>query len=202
MATVSWADFHYLVMPYLPGAPTVSVDGALRDAADEFLARTHVWREPLDPFDTEAGVSVYDLYATSRIEAVLRLTLDGVAMTPINERAYDVTRLAETGRPLVYHLQEDTQVNLLPTPESTYEIGGLVALRLQRNAAGIPDWIFDAWREDIMRGAIWRLAEIPNKSWSDQNLAMLERQRFDRAMANARTRDLRRIPQRVQMRRF
>ena len=202
MATVSWDEFFYLVTPYLPGAPDATVRIALRDTTAEFLARTHLWREEVEPFTTEAGTADYELYGSALIEAVLRLTLDGNPLDISDERLVDPSYLLTTSKPTGFWLRNDTAVRLFPTPDAVYEIGGLVALKPTRLATGVERWIFESWADAIVSGVIYRLASIPNKGWSDQALAMLERQRFDRAIANAKNRDLRQIPLRVRARPF
>ena len=58
------------------------------------------------------------------------------------------------------------------------------------------------WGEALVDGAIWQMARIPSKPWSDVQMATEHKSRFDRAIANARNRDLQQINLRVKPRAF
>ena len=196
MARASWDKFLPLLAPHVPGAPEVSMRLALASSAADFLGRTHLWRVQLDPQDTIPGEADHELFADAIIETPLWVRLDGVEITPTDVR--DAPSLpASPGRPTHYWRVTDTTIRLYPTPDAAYSLDALVVLKPSRAAAGVEDWIYETWADALVDGAIWHLARIPGKDWTDVEMAQVHKARFDRAVSNARVRDVRQIDRRV-----
>ena len=194
MARASWDRFLPLLAPHVPGVPEVSMRQALATSAADFLGRTHLWREQLDPQDTIPGESEYTLYADAVIESVVRVRVGGAEVRATDVRAVPSIQVSD-GRPTHYWRASDTAIRLYPTPDAVMSLDALVALKPARTANGVEGWIYETWADDIVDGAIWHLARIPHKSWTNHDLAQLHKIRFDRAIANARVRDVRHLDQ-------
>lgn len=205
MATVPWDTLIPLLAPHLQGVPDMTLRTALASAAQDFLAQTHLWREPLDPFDTEAGEAVYPLVgpAGSVVESVLAASLDNtLVLTHTDRRFVDPTWVTRTGRPALFWVHGDQNLVLNPTPDGVYSVAVTVALKPSRAAAGVESWVYESWADTLVDGAVWKLASIPNKHWSDLALAQHRKVLFDRAIANAKARDLRQIKLRMALEAF
>lgn len=163
----------------------------------EFLALTHLWRELLDLQVTEVNMPTYELFSPDVIESVLWVTLDGQLLTPTDVRFAPPSLIDMEGRPTHYWLVDDKTLRLFPSPDAVYNLRVMVALKPSRTAIGVADWVYETWADAIVSGAIHRLAQIPDKTWTDQQLAAEHRLRFERAVSNAVTRDLRQINLRV-----
>lgn len=168
----------------------------LAASAAEFLGATHLWREQIDPQQTTPGEPDYTLYADAVVESPLWVRLDGVELQSTDVR-YAPSLPVSPGRPMHYWRTTDNVVRLYPTPDATYSMDALVVLKPSRTATGVEDWIYETWAEALVDGAVWRLARIPGKSWSNLELAHLHKTRFDRQIANARVRDVRQVDRRV-----
>lgn len=199
MARVSWDKLLPLLAPHIPGVPEVSMRQALAASAAEFLGRTHLWREQLDPQTVTPGEATYTLFADAVVESILWARLDGSDLYPTDVRVVPALPVAP-GRPTHYWRASDTAITLYPTPNAPGELDALVALKPTRSASGIEDWIYETWADTIVDGAIWNLANIPHKSWSNLERAQYHKARFDRAAVNARVRDVRQVPQRIHFR--
>jgi hypothetical protein len=175
---------------------------ALASAAQDFLAQTHLWRELLTPIQTVEDEAEYPLVGSAVIESVLWVLLEGTEITATDPRLVSKGVLARVGRPSNFWIVDDTTLRLTPIPDAVYTLDVAVALKPSRTATGVPDWVYETWADALVDGAVWKLASIPNKHWSDDQRAMFHKIRFDRAIANARTRDLRQIDLHVQMRAF
>lgn len=196
MALVTWDRFLPLLAPHVPGVPDVTMRQALAVAASDFLGRTHLWRARIDPQDTVPGEANYTLYADAVIESIMWVRAGDAELCPTDVR--DVPSLPVTsGRPTHYWRVSDTTICLYPTPDAIVTLDALVALKPARTAAGVEGWIHETWAEDIVEGALWSLTRIPHKPWSDDKLAQIHKIRFDRAIANARVRDVRQLNPRV-----
>ena len=86
---------------------------------------------------------------------------------------------------------------MYPTPDGKYTFTGVVVLKPKLSATGVEDFIYDAHGRAIASGAIARLAEIPNKEWSNPELSLQHRFEFNRGITNAKGRDTRRVNLRV-----
>jgi hypothetical protein len=170
----------------------------LAAAAADFLAETHLWREAIEQEATVVGQADYELFGSAVIESVLWLTLDATTLDATDPRLLDKAQLSYTGKPQRYWVVDDTIIRLHPIPDAVYTLSGTVALKPARTATGVPSWLYETWADALVDGAIWRISRIPGKSWTSMELAALAKQRFDRAKANAKTRDLRQIELRVQ----
>lgn len=200
MAVVPWDQLIPRLAPFVPGAPDVTMRDALADSASCFLRDTQIWRASFDPLTTEAGVSEYELFSEASIEAVLWVKLEDRELPHTHSGIVRKSRVDDIGRPRAFWVVGDRAVRFFPTPDAAYEVSGEVALKTSRRSRGVEDWIFEAWADPLVSGAIYRLAQIPNKGWSDFELARYHKQLHDRDLANARARDFQGVNLRVQMR--
>lgn len=197
MATVTWDKLYPITLPHLPGCPFASVDIALAEAAAEFCDRTHVWRAEMDAETTTPGEPTYELILPATLASMLRLSLDGEALDQVDDRAVPLSYAADSGRPTCYALVGDTAVRFFPTPDAAYPFFGTVALKPSRAARGVESFIYETHANVLASGAIYRLALVPSKEWSNPALAEAHRMLFERGVADARIRDLRNIRMRV-----
>jgi hypothetical protein len=194
---ITWDEFHPLITPEVSGCPTASVDFALAHAATEFCDRTHLWREYLDEEITSAGEPEYLLFGSGVIAAVVGVSLDGSALKPVHFTDIHPDHITREGSPLAYFMVNDTTLRLWPTPDGEYKFTAQAILKPGRSAAGVEDFLYESYADDIINGALYRLRKIPDKEWSNLQLAELNRLSFERGIAKARVRDFRKVPLRV-----
>lgn len=202
MANVSLDQLMPLLAPRLPGIPNATMEFHLAAAAADFLASTHLWREAMYDEETLVGVSDYPLFGSAVVESVLWITLEGHPLPAVDPRLLDKRIFGQVGRPARYWIHQDRELRFHPTPDAAYTFSGEFALKPARDAMTIPDWIYETWADAIVDGAMWRITSIPGKPWTSLQLATLHKTHFDRAKANAKTRDFRQIELRVQPVRF
>ena len=194
---VKWQSFHSLVMPELPGCPILTVDSALALSAADFCARTQMWREMADAIKTRSGEPRYDLSGSAIIEAVVWAAIGATQLAPTLEMHVSVTDRTRRGTPTQYWVENDTVLYLYPVPDGAYTVSVEVALKPSRTALGVEDWIFETWADAIVSGAIAQLARVPNKEWSNPDLAVYHTMQFDYSVSTARVRGSRNTPQRI-----
>lgn len=205
MATVLWADIHPLILPDVPGCPTPTLNNALAASASDFCARSHVWREDLDPEQVVAGIPDYTpmtSFKNAVIESVLWATLDGEPLEHVDSRYIDKRRLTDTSRPTAFWMVNDTDVRLFPIPDARHKLVVTAAIKPSRTATGLEDWLYESYVDHIVSGTIWRLCRIPGKAWSDPEIAMYHHRLFEQGITSSRIRDHRNAETRVALRRF
>lgn len=200
MATTTWDDMVPSLAPFVGGAPDVTMRDALQASATNFLAQTHLWRDEFYPFETEAGVHTYELYAEAAIEMVEWVKISNTELGHTDVRGVDKNRIDDDGRPTSFWVVEDRKIRLFPVPDEVYTVSGGVVLKPTKRSRGVDDWVASVWQDAIVSGAIYRLTQIPNKGWSDFQLAQYHKQLHDRAIANAKVRNYQGVNLRVRMR--
>lgn len=198
----TWDDFFPLLSPHLPGCPSASMRLYLANVTADFLARTHLWREDIDPIFVAPGVYEYDLDADAFVEDIISVVSDRHELQRTDMRLIPNERRYETGYPESYWIHSDNTIRLHPIPDTRIKLKLTAVLRPSRTGTGVEDWIFEMWADAIVSGAIDRLAGIPGKEWSSVPLAEHHRRHYERAIDNARVRDTRGVGNRVQMRPF
>lgn len=202
MAT-KWESFYPYVQPYVPGCPEIVIESHLQEAAAEFCAKSEVWRFSIDADFTSKNTPDYeiDVPTDAVLENILFLYLDGLPLTHVSERHYspmlNADGTAVKGTPMYYSTLDDESIRMYPTPLGKHVFTGVGVLKPKLSATGVEDFIFETHGRSIASGAIARLAEIPNKEWTNPDLAMKNHIDFDRAICAAKGRDTRRINLRV-----
>ena len=202
MAT-TWSSFYPYVQPYVPGCPEVVIESHLQEAANKFCEKSEVWRFVIEPDFTSKNTSDYaiDIPTNTVLESILYLHVNGLVLKPSSERFYldqyqeDGTDV--TGRPITYTMYDNASIKLHPTPDGKYTFNGLAILKPSLSATGVEDFIFESYGRAIASGAISQLAAIPNKEWTNPDLAMMHEVRFNKEIAAAKGRDTRRVNLRV-----
>jgi len=200
----AWSDFFPLVQPYVPGCPETVLESHLQEAAADFCERSEVWTFDIEFGITVEGVSDYyvDVPLNAAIENIHGLFLEGALLPRITE-AYDPQDAEATqGRPHSYTIHHDEQIRFFPTPDKRYEYTGTGVLKPTLSATGVEDFIYATHGRAIAHGALSLLAAIPNKEWTDQDLASYYGAKFAKACDDAKGRDIRRTVTRVQSVKF
>jgi hypothetical protein len=198
MAT-TWDTIMPLLYPELPGCPDATLKTALAATAADFCARTHIWRETLDVFYALPDIAEYDLEGSAVIEDIEWVTCNGQQLTHTDIRLISPQDVGKTGFPSHFWSVNGQTMRLFPIPDKKYTLKVYVALKPSRLATGIEDWIYETWADALVSGAIWRVARIPGKDWSNADLASAHRLIYEQGVTNARIRDFRSVPLRVDL---
>jgi len=202
MAT-TWESFYPYVQPYVPGCPEIVIQSHLQEAAAEFCAKSEVWRYTFDPDYTSANTSDYELDVPTNaiLETIIFLNLDGVALSRVSERhiapPLEADGTTVKGTPTSFSVLDDESIRFYPTPNTKHTFVGTSVIKPKLTATGVEDFIFESHGRSIAAGAIATIAGIPNKEWSDPELSMMYKTKFNQAACAAKGRDTRRVNMRV-----
>lgn len=188
-----------LTLPDLPGCPLITVRTALIASAAEFCQRTQIWRQEVGPIQVQKGRAEYGIGAPALVEAVVWAKCDGEHLRALDGRHVNPEHWDRVGKPTGFWRVNDTRIRLFPNPDQAYELYLYIALKPARDEIEIPEWLYETWAEAIASGAVWRLARIPMKEWSNPDVAHTHRMMFERAITDARIRDYRNTPMRVKL---
>lgn len=190
MAT--WSQLHQYVTPYVPNAPSITIDQALCNAAISFCSFSGIHIETLDPVPVLPSVSRYPVESTvtdTTVEQVKGVWHNGrqLQYVSMDELAQRPTFWQdETGTPRAYTQDNQDEIILWPTPEAAGVLKIIAVLKPVPSAKGVTDWIFNKWYLDIANGAKAQLLLMPGLVWSNPQLGEYNQQLFEKAKAHAR----------------
>jgi hypothetical protein len=195
----TWDSFFPYVQPHVPGCPEIVIQSHLQEAAADYTASSGIWRFDIESDFTSKNNSDYDVEVPTGtvLENVLALYVDGAASRRVSDRHFALSNTAAKAAPIYYSLYRDNQIRFYPTPDGKYKFEGVGVLKTSLGASGVEDFIFESHGRSIACGAIWKLAAIPNKEWTDIELAMHYKQLFHKHIDDAKGRDTRRVNLRV-----
>lgn len=203
------------VLPSVPGCPQTTAINAVRKAAQHLCSRAMPWRQTLTAIDITLGDDTYTLTAPTdtKIVTATYAEYNGTPIYPKSEEELDEIdynwRNAGNGTPQYFFMETDTDLRL--NRKSNVAItGGLVvkaALQPSDAATSVDDSLFtnELYRKAIANGAKHYLFEIPQKGWSDINLALYHGKFFSSEVSEAKAwvdRGRTRAPQRARMQFF
>lgn len=196
---VTWDSFFPYVQPHVPGCPEIVITAHLQEAAADFCERSEVWRFDIEKDFTSKNTSDYEIdVPTGAVLAnVLNLYVDTLPIKRVSDRHFDLPQNFTTSRPTYYSLYQDSQIRFYPTPDSKYTFDGTGVLKPSLTATGVEDFIFENHGRTIACGALGKLAIIPNKEWTNPELASYYTAKFFKETDEANQRDTRRVNMRI-----
>lgn len=166
----------------VPGCPQPILEFYIRDSAIDACERTLAWRYQQPPIRLTPGVYEYPYNnpLQTEVHAFLTATVNGSPLAPLTiEQLYDtypqwpslVAGQRATPR-YICQLDPDNFVTA-PVPDDSvpYDLRMIAVLKPLRTATGMDKAIFDELENAIMHGALQHLLVMPNKNWSDRELA-------------------------------
>jgi hypothetical protein len=188
-----------LIAPEVSQCPSPMLLQKLQLSAIGLLDAAHVWVEDL-VLDVCAGESCVALVApkNARVMAIRSMKLGDVPLEPTSE--IEASKLPKSvGQPMKYWSIDGQSISVWPVPSADV-LDGLsvgVSLSLTTDAASMPRWLFDRYRDAVIYGAVAMLYAIPKKPWTaDPSIALArasvsqDKARFDaqKSFVNSRQR--------------
>jgi hypothetical protein len=187
MPTRAFTSLENKIAANVPGCPRPTIEQFVRDIAIEVCEKTLAWRFEHTPLALTDGVYSYDygVPSGSEVVAVIHAALMSGdeflnSLSPLVQedihRLYpdwpspDVTKRS----PPRYIGQITTdQFVVVPVPDDTkvYTVKMFLALRPTLDAAGMDQVVFNECEQLILHGVLQHLHVLPDKSWTDYNLA-------------------------------
>jgi len=188
MATRLFSDLVDRVAPSAPGCPQPVILNYIRAAAIDVCERAGAWRYKHATVTMTAGTYEYAFVPESGAEvySILTANLNGNDMTSITlEGLHEVypkwpsSVTAERSTPKYI-----TQINpitfhvALVPDNSTDTIEMFVAQRPTRASTGMNEAVMDDVEDAILHGALQHLLTLPERTWSDNELAAYHAKQF------------------------
>lgn len=158
------------VMPTLPGVTMPALDLALLRAAQDMCRRTRCWSVWSDPVTIVDGVTDYEVDAPDggTVEMVTGCTVDGAPADVLPWQWLDRSEADYQG------------MNVVPTGKLQFfssgtRVGSAVRLKVVlvpgESSQGIPDAVFDTYKDVLANGVIARCAMQPGQPFTNLQTA-------------------------------
>lgn len=176
---VKFSKMYRDVRNTVTGCPTDLVHDALRQSAIDFCKHTSVLVVTLDPISLVAGESNYDLVSDpgTHVYGLVAANLNGARLQLVTRTQLDVGYPdweSKTGTPqYALFVPGEEQVRLVPEPDAadTDALFVSVVLAPDDNADGIERDIYLRYKGVLAAGAKEKLLMLPNKAWTNPQLA-------------------------------
>ena len=202
--TVSWEEFYPLVRPMAQECPLGIIDAAIRASCIEFCQKTLIWTREAACGDIIKGSRVYKynnkndgISIVMPIICIIREKKNNEILhhilAPTNRQdldSYDAGwRLKEARVPTKFFMIDSNSVCLVEKPTESFEDGLhiLCAVKPNRNASGIAEFIFEDWGEDIAYGALARIHAMMGRSWANPQLVSYYQSKFRASISRAKS---------------
>lgn len=182
MSTRTFMSLVTRLAPSVPGCPQPIIEQHVRDAAIESCERTLAWRyeQPVTRLTPGVYEYPYSNPLQTEVHAFLTASVNGSPLEPLTlEQLYmkypnwpDFDPDQRSNPRYICQLDPDNFV-VAPMPDSAvaYDLKMIAVLKPLRTATGMDKSVFDDLENVIMHGALQHLLVMPNKNWSDRELA-------------------------------
>jgi hypothetical protein len=182
MSTRTFLSLATRLAASVPGCPQPILEQHIRDSAIETCERTLAWRYEQPSIRLTPGVYEYPYNnpLQTEVHAFITAAVNGSPLEPLTlEQLYvkypnwpDLDPDQRSDPRYICQLDPDNFV-LAPLPDATtpYDLKMIVVLKPLRTSTGMDKTIFDDLENVIMHGALQHLLVMPNKNWSDRELA-------------------------------
>lgn len=171
-----WEEFYDYTKVFLPGIPELLMDQCLRSAAIEFFKQTETMTAvEILPLVANQSIYITDNPPLTDTARVLELELTtGQKLHPITRVELQTKTYAwsaQVGEPTHFLQLSPRQIRMFPIPENAGQARISMVLQPTRDSVGVEDEYFDEYVEMIAHGAISRAAGVPQKPWTNLELA-------------------------------
>jgi hypothetical protein len=178
----------------LPECPHPLIVQHIRDAARRVCERSLAWWYEEPPFALTPGERRYTFPkpVDTEVQAVMAAALDGqpVHVAPVSPAAPVRANLSvvDPGQPRVLTQVSAHEFIVLPPPDSekVYTLHLVYALKPARGAQEMDEQVFDMLELPIMHYALQTLLVIPDKPWTDREVATYHARQFLFTVTEAR----------------
>jgi hypothetical protein len=168
MATRAFYDLVNRIAPSAPGCPQPVIISYVRSAAIDACERSGAWRYKHATVTMVAGTYEYAFVpeADAEVYSILTANINGNALAPTTLDAIHnmYPRFILQISPITFH------VALVPD-NSTDTVEMFVSQRPTKTAAGMNEAVMNDLEDAIVHGTLQRLLTLPERTWSDNELA-------------------------------
>jgi hypothetical protein len=173
-----WKDFLPETMRLCPSAPRVVALTQIKEACIEFFHRSRCWRVDLTQALVPSNTTTYTPVPPVATEVVdiMSALWDGREIViksrdELDDEFGGWRSLLPADRPHLLTLTDERTLRLVPMNTASGTLDVYAAIKPSRDATGVTDAQFSEHKEAIATGAAYRLLMMPDKAWTNFELA-------------------------------
>lgn len=172
--------FLALIAPLVPACPDSMIEQYLVMAARELCQRTRVWRVTDVLQTTGAEVELSFVPPEASLIQIEKVEFDGLELCPRQFRDLWRHDMEAGGVPHAYTQPRPETLLLIPSAAGTVRVSLFVMPG--PTASTLPDFMFGQYAAELADGALAALLLLPGQSWTNPQLGLVHRSRFDAAL--------------------
>ena len=180
----SFSQFYDHIAPFVIGADTPIIDFHIRRVAREFLRRTCVWREQVQPFDLTIGQPAY-VMASANADAevcnIMSVVIDGEPLPVVQAKARPAYgQNSELRKPRGWSKLTPRVLRFSDSPDKAYTCHVEVALSMALSEAvqTLPDFMLTDYNDVFTAGVLASMMMTPGKPWTNLEGGTMHNQRY------------------------
>lgn len=170
----TWSDFYPFVLPSAIGCPKPTADFFLKQAAIEFFTSSRAWIDPLPAVSTVVGQASYSFGASAeqQVIGIDECRIDGGDALDVGHDE-EVDGDTSTGTPSRIWTDDLLAYSLWRVPSvADQQVVNKVVLAPSQSATGVDDRLFALYANAIAHAALAQLLALPDKPWTNPQLAL------------------------------
>lgn len=199
MAIALWSTLTDRISPSVPGCPSPVIENYVHDAAIEVCERTLAFKYVQAQQTLVDGTYSYAYVPDTETEvhAVISANVNNIRIDPATMEAtaerypwWPTTDSDYRSTPQYFVHFDTGNYYVVPTPndDPTYLLDMVLALKPTRSATGLEQVPFDELEDVIVDAALQHLLVLPEKTWTDRELAAYHAKQFIFKVAERRAR--------------
>lgn len=197
MTTRLFSTMESRIAPSVPGCPLPTIIQYVRRSAREACEKTLAWRYKQDDVTLVSGTYEYAYTPPSDTEVcgVIHTAINGLHAPFITQEdlhdwypAWPSTAAADLSQPLAISQFDPDNFVVAPVPDgdTTYTVKMFLALEPTTTATGMDQTIMDELEDVIFHGTLQHMLVMPDKSWTDRELATYHAKQYRYKTASRR----------------
>jgi len=166
------------VLPEIQGVPDPMIIEMLRESAIQFCEQTDIYTSEPENLYVVTGIRDYQIdtpSTTVQINHILNIWgANGNNNSEVQAKApADVFKYtsADTGAPAYFTQIISDQIMIAPYPDKAYTLRTFTSFKPTNRATSVPDSFGKEHYETIIHGALFRLQQMADRTWTNPNAA-------------------------------
>lgn len=176
------------LMPRLDGISKPLLAQELREALKQFCIDSKVWRFEFEEIQTQVGEATYHIPEQDNA-AIIEVADVWLVEGEHEQRIYERGGVRRDGLSRWLHWfspEPDTVVFNHPFEECNKRLRLVVALRPSEQTERLPRSLYERWKKAIEHKTLAECYAMPNKRWTDYNLANFNESEYHKMVSQAK----------------
>lgn len=192
-----WEDFLPYVLNECPGCPRAVAETFIRKFAIRLCEKAYIIKKDASDIYVAEDKRYYNLNFTENLYRAVGIndcqwnggtSMEETSEDELKDKGSNWKSITTSQRPNQYWLTVDNKLGIYPLPTADIDDDYVEAecfVAPVRTATKIDDWVFNNYAETIAYGALSELQRMPEKSWTNETLSLINGREWRQGLRNA-----------------